>query len=75
MNIAEFVGRMREQADRIEGFADEAAEASDVKREVCLGFINSELNMLEARIEKTRGWLREQQGGETDGEATEEGRV
>jgi len=62
MNIAEFVGRMRAQADRLEGFADEAAEAYDTKREVCLGFINIELNMLEARIEKTREWLKEQGG-------------
>lgn len=62
MNIAEFVGRMREQADRIEGFAKEAAEASESKRWVCFYFISCELDTLRRRIDRTSEWLEEQEG-------------
>ena len=47
MNIAEFVGRMREQADRIAGFAGEAAEAPQIRRDACWYFVGVELDMLE----------------------------
>lgn len=62
MNIAEFIGRIREQADRLEGFANEASEASDEQRTACYMFIDRELDMLQSRLDRTRDWLREQRG-------------
>jgi hypothetical protein len=60
MNVAEFVGRMKEQANRIERLAALSAEASDDMRVACFTLVESELDMLQRRIGLTREWLNTQ---------------
>jgi hypothetical protein len=66
MNIAEFAGRMREQVDRIEGFANATAKAPTDTGTACFYMIESELDMLQRRLNSTREWLG-QRGNRSDG--------